>query len=69
MNMNLAGNCPKCGSPIYMPATWEGVLNYTCNCRFMILSFPENTYMQPPPPVPCYPGTKITERLFGAVIC
>jgi len=34
----VAGTCPKCGAPIYVPSNWNAVTppptEYTCSCRF-----------------------------------
>lgn len=37
MSYTIAGACPTCGAPIYVPTVWSGVTpppqKYTCNCN------------------------------------
>jgi len=36
MKFVIAGNCPKCASPLWVPTIWQAVVPpapyYTCNC-------------------------------------
>lgn len=37
MSFSIAGACPKCGSPLWVPAVWHAVVpppvSYSCSCN------------------------------------